>query len=310
MRAVYRAHRLSARQSSRTGVSCPANQLVSQMKRTWILAALALLAGCAQSPTVTSGLGAGAKYVAMGSSFAAGPGIPDYYEATPAPCYRSTQNYAHQLAKRLSLSLTDVSCSGATTAHLTGPRGNIPPQLDALTPDTRLVTITIGGNDLGYIGGLSVASCAGLQKETGIDGNCPPPAALPAELTFNNLALSMDAVAKEVRRRAPEAQLVFVDYLAVLPEAGTCAATPLDDFAADGARYTARRLAEITRKVAGDNGASVITASEFSKGHDACSADPWMHGYPRPGAPVAGAMYHPNLAGMTAVADALEQLLK
>ena len=277
-----------------------------------LIAATAILGlgACALGPPSTASIEASAKYVAMGSSFAAGPGIPDYYEAQPAPCYRSTQNYAHQLAQRLSLSLTDVSCSGATTAHLTGPRGNIPPQLDALTPDTKLVTITIGGNDLGYIGGLSAASCAGLQKETGVDGNCSPPAALPAELTFNNLAMRMDAIAKEVRRRAPEAQLVFVDYLAVLPEAGACAATPLDEFAADGARYTARRLAEITRTVAGENGASTITASEFSKGHDACSAEPWMHGYPRPGAPVSGAMYHPNAAGMTAVADALERLLR
>lgn len=275
-----------------------------------MIATALVLTGCATAPAYGPGLAPGAKYVAMGSSFAAGPGIPDYYEATPAPCYRSTQNYAHQLAERLELALTDVSCSGATTAHLTGPRGSIPPQLDALTPDTKLVTVTIGGNDLGYIGGLSAASCAGLQKETGVEGNCPPPMTLPAEKTFADLAARMDAIAKEVRVRAPEAQLVFVDYLAVLPEAGTCAATPLNEFDADGARYSARRLAEITRVVAGENGASVITASELSKGHDACSAVPWMHGYPRPDAPVSGAMYHPNVAGMTAVADALERLLQ
>lgn len=269
-----------------------------------VLIATALgLTGCA----TTQALAPGARYVAMGSSFAAGPGIPDYYEATPAPCYRSTQNYAHQLAARLELALTDVSCSGATTAHLTGPRGNIPPQLDALTSDTKLVTITIGGNDLGYIGGLMAASCAGLQKETGVEGDCSP-MTLPAEKTFADVAARMDAIAKEVRRRAPAAKLVFVEYLAVLPEAGTCAATPLDEFAADGARSTARRLAAITREVASANGATVVMASEFSRGHDACSADPWMHGYPRPGAPVSGAMYPPNAAGMTAIADALEVL--
>ena len=275
-----------------------------------IFCAAAILAGCTAMPRVSAGLEPGAKYVAMGSSFAAGPGIPDYYEAQPAPCYRSTQNYAHQLAARLGLALTDVSCSGATTGHLTGPRGNIPPQFDALTPDMRLVTITIGGNDLGYIGGLAASSCAGLMAETGVDADCAPIPAPPAEQTFADLTQRMDQIAKEVRRRAPEAQLVFVDYLAVLPEAGTCPATPLNDFAADGARYTARRLAEITRETAGANGASIITASEFSKGHDACSADPWMHGYPRPSAPINGTLYHPNAAGMTAVADALERLLR
>lgn len=268
------------------------------------------LAACAQAPTPASSQWTSAKYVAMGSSFAAGPGIPDYYEATPAPCYRSSQNYAHQLAARLQLSLTDVSCSGATTAHLTGPRGPIPPQLDALTPDTRLVTLTIGGNDLGYIGGLTAASCAGLMKETGVEADCLPLMVMPAERTFADLAQRMDAIAKDIRRRAPQARLVFVDYLAVLPETGACPATPLDEINADAARYTARRLAEITRTVAGQNNASIVTASEFSKGHDACSADPWMHGYPRPGAPIQGALYHPNAKGMTAVADALENLLK
>ncbi len=271
--------------------------------------AVTLLAACVHTPQPASSLPSGAKYVAMGSSFAAGPGIPDYYEATHAPCYRSTQNYAHQLAARLHLNLTDVSCSGATTAHLTGPRGAVPPQLDALTSDTRLVTVTIGGNDLGYIGGLTNASCAGLMAETGVEANCAPMTAPPAEKTYAELAARLDAIAKEIRHRAPEAQLVFVDYLAVLPEAGTCPAAPLDAFQADGARYTASRLAEITRTVAGQNNASIIAASEFSKAHNACGADPWMHGYPRPGVPVAGALYHPNAKGMTAVADALEKLL-
>jgi lysophospholipase L1-like esterase len=48
----------------------------------------------------------------------------------------------------------------------------------------------------------------------------------------------------------------------------------------------------------------------MSKGHDACSADPWMNGYPRPGAPVNGTLYHPNAKGMKSIADALAALLE
>jgi lysophospholipase L1-like esterase len=251
----------------------------------------------------------GAKYVSMGSSFAAGPGIPSYYEDPPTPCARSTNNYAHQIASRRGLALIDVSCSGAVTAHLTGPRNTIPPQLDALTPDTRLVTITIGGNDLSYIGRLTAASCAGLMAETGVAATCNPIPAPPTEQVYAALADRMDFIAKEVRRRSPQAQLVFVDYLTILPQAGTCPATPLSRAEADADREIARRLAEITRVAAGANKASIVTASEFSKGHDACSADPWMHGFSRPGAPVAGTQYHPNAAGMTAVADAIEKLI-
>lgn len=277
-------------------------------------AALLTLCACAGAPKPAT-LGPGANYVAMGSSFAAGPGIPSYYEDPPTPCARSTNNYAHQIASRRNLALTDVSCSGATTAHLTGPRSvergdAIPPQLDALTPDTRLVTITIGGNDLAYIGRLTTGSCFGLAAETGGSTEaCRPVPPLPTEQMYTDLAARMDAIAKQVRLRAPKALLVFVDYLAVLPETGQCVATPLPPGQADADREIARRLADITRATAGANNASVITASEFSKGHSACSSTPWMNGYPRPDAPIAGTLYHPNAAGMTAVADALEKLL-
>lgn len=268
-------------------------------------AALAVLSGCIQSPPISPG----ARYVAMGSSFAAGPGIPSYYEDPPAPCARSTGNYAHLLAGRKGFALTDVSCSGATTANLTGPRDAIPPQLDALTPDTRLVTITIGGNDLSYIGRLSTASCAGLAEQTETPGKCnaiPPP---PNDERYAALGKQMDVIAKEVRRRAPSARLVFVDYLTILPETGACAATPLSAEEADADREIAAVLAAITARAAADNGADVVKASQLSARHDACSSDPWMNGYPRPDAPVAGAAYHPNAKGMAAIADALETLL-
>jgi lysophospholipase L1-like esterase len=246
----------------------------------------------------------------MGSSFAAGPGIPTYVDDPPQPCTRSSNNYAHQLARRLNLSLTDVGCSGGTTSHLLGARGDIAPQLDALTADTRLVTITIGGNDIGYMTRLINASCAGLEAETGTPGKCNPIPALPTESDYAALAGRMDQIARTVRQRAPQARLIFVDYLTVIPQSGRCAATPLSDEQASIVRAMEKRLAAITRKAASDNDATIVTASEFSKGHDACSSAPFMNGYPRPNAPVAGAAYHPNLAGMTAVADALEKALR
>jgi len=60
------------------------------------------------------------------------------------------------LAERLDADLTDVTISGATTATIldtpqitvTGVR--FPPQLRLLSESADLVTITAGGNDLGY----------------------------------------------------------------------------------------------------------------------------------------------------------------
>lgn len=275
-------------------------------------AALAMvLSGCTTAPHAQPIL-AGAKYVAMGSSFAAGPGIPSYYETPYAPCARSTGNYAHLVASRHGLALTDVSCSGATTDHLTGrralPDGNsLPPQLDALTPDTRLVTVTIGGNDIAYIGRLSAAGCNMLAARASDKEKCPRVPA-PTETDYAALAQRMDAIAKEVRRRSPEARLVFVDYLTILPAAGDCEAARLFDFDAKDSREVARRLAAITAQAAADNGADIVKASDLSAGHDACASDPWMNGFPirdKSGA----APFHPNAKGMDAVADALGKLI-
>ena len=59
---------------------------------------------------------AGSRYVAMGSSFAAGPGITPRASASPRRAGRSAGNYAHMVARALGLGLRDVTYSGATTS--------------------------------------------------------------------------------------------------------------------------------------------------------------------------------------------------
>lgn len=275
-----------------------------------LLLGLALSAGILAAQAHAAPLQPGSKYVAMGSSFAAGPGVAQSADAPPNRCRRSTENYARQLARKRGLTLVDVSCSGATTANLLGPWGELPPQLDAVDADTRLVTVTIGGNDLGYIGGLMSASCVTRMAEGKGGGpgreapRCPAVAA-PTEQTFQELEARMGRIAAEVRRRAPQARLVFVQYPAVLPATGTCAAVPVTDAQADASRRIAARLAEITARAAKAAGADLLAADQLSVGHDACAKDPWMNGYE----PVDGLFYHPNQAGMTAVAKALDALL-
>jgi len=251
----------------------------------------------------------GAHYVAMGSSYAAGPGITTTVVGAPARCSRSNDNYAHQLARRRGLFLTDVSCSGATTAHLLGPWNELPAQLDALRGDTKLVTVTIGGNDLGYMGVLFGASCLGLQRAgTGPQMTCSD-VILPTEQDYAGLEERMRSIAREVHRRSPDARLVFVDYVTVLPPMGHCDAAPMSDADADQARNLDARLRQITAQVALENGAELLDASAVTRGHDACAPDPWINGFARPDSPVPVVGFHPRLAGMRAVADALDLLL-
>jgi lysophospholipase L1-like esterase len=282
------------------------------MGRTVIGVALAalLLAGCQQAPSPGKAkIEAGARYVSMGSSFAAGPGIPTYVDNPPTPCTRSSGNYAHQLAQRLNLQLTDVSCSGGVTRDLLGPKGATPAQLDALTPDTRLATITIGGNDLNYLARLVSTSCEGLKAQ-GLASTCRSVPPMPTEADYAALKMRFGEIAAEVHRRSPQARLVFVDYLTVLPQGALCEGAPMNADEARAIREIARRLAAITAETAMAYKADVIRASRLSDTHNACSAHPWMNGYPRPDKPITGTPYHPNLAGMTAVADALERLLR
>jgi lysophospholipase L1-like esterase len=262
----------------------------------------------------------GGAYVAMGSSFAAGPAVATSADSPPNRCARSSENYAHQLARMRNLQLSDVSCSGATTAHLLGPWNGLAPQVDALRLDTQLVTVTIGGNDVGYIGSLMAGSCEpsehagpaiepickGMRRAAPAGSVVPPP---PDEQAWQNLAGNLRRIVQEVRGRSPHANLIFVDYLTVLPQGRLCAAAPLSAQAAERTRRVAARLSALTAKIAREAGAAVIKASELSRRHDACAPEPWVTGFmPRPGGgPFAP--YHPNLAGMSAIAAAIDQQL-
>lgn len=263
------------------------------------------VAACAHAGSAS--LPAGAKYVAMGSSFAAGPGITQSADVPQSRCGRSIDNYAQQIARRRGLELIDVSCGGAMTANILGPWSELPAQMDAVDADTRLVTVTVGGNDVGYIGGLFGASCVFIADQRGDDTprSCPP-ITEPDEAAFAALEERMAQIPMQVRQRAPNARVVFVDYLTVLPPSGACEATPMSDAHADLGRSIARRLRETTARAAERGGADVLRASQLSAERSACAAEAWMNGFP---ASDGGSPYHPNLEGMTAVADALEQLL-
>jgi lysophospholipase L1-like esterase len=252
-----------------------------------------------QPPLVTQTFPPGSLYVAMGSSFASGPGVTHAAEGSPQRCGRSNDNYAHQLSRMRQMLLVDVTCGGATTRFLLGPWEELPAQLAAVSADTRLVTITIGGNDLGYMSGLFRASCA--------QPPCPTIAA-PSEQAYTDLAARMDQVVATIRARAPQARIVFVDYPHVLPMQGACAATPMTDADANAAREIARRLIAITAEAAARNNTDLLQASRLSENHDACATEAWMNGSTNPN-PLDGVAYHLKLAGMTAIADALHAML-
>jgi lysophospholipase L1-like esterase len=244
------------------------------------------------------------RYVALGSSMAAGPGITPRATGAPWPAGRSARNYPHLVAAKLGLDLVDVTYSGATTAHvLRDTQFGVQPQVEALDGSETLITVTIGGNDVGYVPLLTAAGLPGAVRWVPWLGcrirNLRDRSA--RERALGDVAEALRDVGATVRGRAPNARVLFVDYLTLLPPAGRTAA-PLSNADADLGRYIAATLEEHTADAAGATGCEVVKAGEASREHHAWSGDPWTvrFGMPWPGRP---APLHPNAEGMRAVAD-------
>lgn len=235
---------------------------------------------------------------------AAGPGIKPKAPGAPMGSGRSAVNYAHLVAARLGCDLVDVTFSGATTAHVVNqPQRGAPPQVDALNGTEELVTITIGGNDVGYVPMLLAAGLPRWTKNLPVLGKAVRDQLDVAarDRALDRLGEAMTVVGSELRRRAPSARVFFVDYLTLLPPAGA-PATPYSSEHLELGRRIADTLERKTEEAALATGCELIRAGAASREHHAWSQHPWTtgFGFPLPG---RAAPLHPNATGMQAVAD-------
>ena len=242
------------------------------------------------------------RYVALGSSMAAGPGIAPTAPGSPLLAMRSERNYPHLVARDLDLDLIDVTFSGATTAHiLSDPQHGEPPQLDALDGSEALVTVTIGGNDVGYVPMLCAAALPAPLRWL------PPLRGMrDADARRRDLSAVADKlveVGREIRRRSPRSRVMFVDYLTLLPPDGPAA--PLSPGDVDLGREIAAELERLTAAAAAATGCGLVRAAQASRQHHAWSARPWTTLPSKFPIPIPGhtAPLHPNADGMRAAAD-------
>jgi lysophospholipase L1-like esterase len=245
-----------------------------------------------------------ARYVAIGSSVAAGPGIKPSAPGAPTLAGRSAVNYPHLVAARLGYELVDVTYSGATTANvLSDAQHGAPPQVDALDGSEVLVTVTIGGNDAGYVPMLIAAGLPRWIKAMPAVGRAVREQLDPElrERALAEAAAGLKAVGHEVRARAPKARVLFVDYLTLLPPEGV-SARPLSDADAALGRHVGATLERLTAQAAAETGCELVPWSDASREHHPWSKVPWAMrlGLPWPWRP---APMHPNAIGMRAAAD-------
>jgi hypothetical protein len=270
------------------------------------LLAVALLtvsvpAGAASTSTVKPG----DRYVALGSSFASGPMIPDVADAG---CLRSTNDYPALVARTLKLALTDVTCGAATTDHvISTPQKDRPPQIDALTADTKLVTLTIGGNDVDY--SVTNLTCAIAAKA---DQDCLGTDVQPTDIEAKLAALpaKLDATLAAIEARAPKATIVVVPYLRVMPAVPVpCPpSVPMSTPTLYYLRDFGEKLHTAIKQSAARAKVRFVDAYR-PQGHDACAApaDRWVEGA-EPASPAVA--YHPNAAGMRAQAKMIVAALQ
>ncbi len=247
------------------------------------------------------------RYVALGSSFAAGPGINPPATDRPAKARQSLRNYPHLLAQRCGLDLLDVTSSGATVKDiLHSSRFGQPPQITALGPDIELVTITIGGNDIGYIPSLIAASLPAWIPKLPTLGTRLHQLTAPAQTSdrLPRTTKSLTDTFAAIRQRAPHARIICVDYLTILPTSYRND-LPFSEDAYNTLTALTADLSAATANAALDQNVDLLRASEHSITHHAWSEKPWTTGWiwPRPHAPAA---FHPTADGMAAVADLIK----
>jgi len=279
-----------------------------RLLRTLVLAvaALAFLAAAAAGARA-------ANYVSLGDSYTAGPLIPN--PVLPLGCLKSDHNYPHLAAPSIGLPLRDPSCSGAKTDHMTQPQnvdpdGPNPPQFNSLDASTTVVSVTIGGNDIGFSevaqGCITLNPFSSPCKSKYASGG-KDQLAERIEATAPKVA----AVLQGIHSRSPTAKIYVLNYPAIFPETGSGCwpQMPISFTDAPYLRATEQRLNSMLATQAAANGATLVNWYNASIGHDACkgSSTRWVEPLV-PGE--AAAPIHPNKAGMQGAANVLVAAVK
>lgn len=238
----------------------------------------------AGSPKATSAAIVPHSYVALGDSFTSGPGIPvqlgpDTKPSAPGQCMRSSDNYPSLVARALGLALNDASCAGATTQDLKASQGpGIPAQLSALRSSTSLVSIGIGGNDLGFSSIAANCVAATPWGMTRVGWSCRSHYIVDG---VNHLSAAVHTVGSKVavslqgiRDRAPHAKIFVIGYPDIFPSSGS-GCWPRLPFSAHDLAYLRNIETELNAALAHDAAAAGDTYVDLatpSVSHDACAA--------------------------------------
>jgi lysophospholipase L1-like esterase len=201
------------------------------------------------------------QYVALGDSFSSGVGTGSY--TLSSSCRRGVFAYPWLVSQqRPDTALTFVACSGATTSDVMAS------QLPFVTDATNIVTLTIGGNDIGFsdlIVQCTLANCSNALDST------------RASLeTF--LGPRLDLVYGAIRSRAMTARVVVLGYPRIFSSAGCFGTLGISATERAKANELAVALDGLSSRRAAAARLTYQSALAPFAGHAVCSGSAWLNG--------------------------------
>ena len=252
------------------------------------------------------------RYVALGDSYSAGSGVLPPDLNAPVECLRSSRNFAHVIASKVGAQLTDVTCGGADTTHFFAAQyQDAPPQLDALSKSTQLVTMTIGGNDNGVFVGTIVSCVSAGLAALGRGTPCKDKYGASFEDTIRTKTYpSLVAALKAAHQRAPRARIAITGYPWIVPGTQGCFdKLPVAPGDIPYVRHIQWTLNDAVRRAAVATGTAYIDLSTVSDGHDVCKpigtrwVEPVLQG-------TNAVVVHPNALGEASIAERVMKVLQ
>jgi hypothetical protein len=252
------------------------------------------------------------RYVALGDSYSAASGVLPPDLSAPPQCARSIRNYPHVIAGRMGAQLTDVTCGAAETGDFFAAQyPGVAPQLDAVTTDAQLVTMTIGGNDSSvFINTILSCGAAGLST-LGQGSPCKDRYGSSFADTIRNTTYpSLVNALKAVRAKAPRARVAILGYPWIMPASGGCFdRMPVAQGDVPYVRGIQATLNDAVRRAAAATGTTYVDLNVVSDGHDACQPigvrwiEPVLQG-------TNAVIVHPNALGESELAAQAMRVLR
>ncbi|MGA4670695.1 SGNH/GDSL hydrolase family protein [Propionibacteriaceae bacterium Y1923] len=229
------------------------------------------------------------RYAALGDSFSAGVGAG----GSVNDCYQSPKGYAPLIAAAAGWTLDYRACSGAVVNDVRTK------QLPGVSSSTTKITISIGGNDIGFADAL--LECA----KPGWMSNCDGKLNTAESVINNTLPGRLGGLYTDIRTKAPAAQVVVVGYPRLFNGTDCNVLTFFSAAEMTRANALADRLNVVTRTQASNKGFSYADPRVSFTGHAWCDKQAWING---PSWNLTDS-YHPNAAGNTAYAQLVSSSL-